>query len=88
MRLTKTAFGRGKSVCLSKGVGSLSLKALDANEARGLLVATTELEQNFGFWCPIMFAAQEDLLSKNDIAVLEGIVKRAKKRFDKYVGGE
>ena len=83
MLITKT--GPGRRGTLDQGVGTLTVKSSSPEEARGLLVLTTEVEKNFGFWTPIMYAAQEEKLTKAETVVLEKIVTKIKKRYDEFV---
>ena len=83
MLIMKT--GPGRRGTLDQGVGSLTVKSSSPEEARGMLVLTVEVEKNFGFWTPIMFAAQEERLTKTEIETLEKIITKIKKSYDEYV---
>lgn len=83
MLITKT--GPGRRGTLDQGVGTLTVKSSSPEEARGLLVLTIEVEKNFGFWTPIMFAAQEEKLTKVEIKTLERVISRIKKSYDEFV---
>ena len=76
MRVTMTAFG-GKKGTLSKGCGTLTLKADCELEAKDLSVIIRALTAGgYGFWSRFMGAVCTKKISKKEIAMLNRIAKR------------
>lgn len=85
MRTQATGPGR-KGTITEDGVGKLICSQATGEEARKLKVLFDEIcNGNLGFWTPIMWAAQEQRLTKTDEKCLERIVKRVEADFMEFV---
>ncbi len=84
MRINATSRGRKGDV--AKAVGSLTLRTDCDEEAFQLKCLYRELRNgNFGFWAPLMFAFQHNMVTKPQEALLTKIVNKVKKDFLKEV---
>ena len=78
------AVGKGRRT-IDKGLGRLTLSKAVRHETKHLLVLLEELQAgNFGLWTLLMWASQNDKLTKAEIKTLDGIVDRLGKEYSAF----
>ena len=77
------ATGPGRRGTLDQGVGKLILRSEAKLETKQLLALLNEIhDDNFGFWTPLMWAAQNGKLKKSELKMLAKVIERIKSEVE------